>query len=58
MKHKIGDLVLQSNQIFIVIDVITKGNACMVMVKNIATGNTSGFPPMWLTKIKTDKICP
>jgi len=55
---KIGDLVLQSDTMFIVIDVITEGNACMVMVKNIVTGNTSGFPPDWLTKIKTDKICP
>tara|TARA_B100001094_G_C17825155_1_gene620472 strand:+ start:316 stop:486 length:171 start_codon:yes stop_codon:yes gene_type:complete len=55
---KIGDLVLQSKQIFIVVDVITEGNASMVMVKNIKTGNTSAFPPDWLTKIKTDKFCP
>ena len=50
---KKGDLVLQSNRIFIVMSVDRTGYA---MVKNIATGNTSGFPSVWLTKIKTDNL--
>jgi len=50
---KTGDLVLQSNRIFIVMSIDRTGYA---MVKNITTGNTSGFPSAWLTKIKTDNF--
>ena len=55
---KIGDLVLQNNEIFIVMSIDWTDCGYMVMVKNTATGNTSSFPPDWLTKIKTDKFCP
>ena len=55
---KIGDLVLQNNEIFIVMSIDWTGCGYMVMVKSVATGNISGFPPAWLTKIKTDNFCP
>ena len=50
---KKGDLVSQNNEIFIVMSIDDNGYA---MVKSVATGNTSGFPPTWLTKIKTDNL--
>ena len=53
---KKGDLVSQNNEIFIVMSIDWTGCGCMVMVKNVATGNTSGFPSVWLTKIKTDNL--
>jgi len=54
---KKGDLVLQNNEIFIVMSVEKAGAfGYMAMVKSVATGNTSGFPPEWLTKIKTDNL--
>ena len=56
---KKGDLVLQSNELFIVISIEKTGAfGCMAMVKSVTTGNISGFPPEWLTKIKTDIFCP
>jgi hypothetical protein len=54
---KIGDLVSQSNELFIVISIKKTGAfGCMAMVKSVTTGNISGFPPEWLTKIKTDNF--
>jgi len=50
---KKGDLVSQNNEIFIVMSIDGTGYA---MVKSITTGNTSGFPSVWLTKIKTDNL--
>ena len=50
---KKGDLVSQNNEIFIVMSIDGNGYA---MVKSVATGNTSGFPSVWLTKIKTDNL--
>ena len=55
---KIGDLVLQNDTMFVVMSIDWTGCGYMVMVKNIKTGNTSAFPPAWLTKIKTDNFCP
>jgi hypothetical protein len=56
---KIGDLVSQSNELFIVIRLKNTGAfGCMAIVKSVTTGNISGFPPEWLTRIKTDKFCP
>ena len=54
MKYKIGDLVEYHSQLFVVIYVGRKTN--FIRVKNIVTGDTSGFPPTWLTKIKTDNL--
>ena len=53
---KKGDLVSQNNEIFIVMSIDWTGCGYMVIVKSVATGNTSGFPPDWLTKIKTDNF--
>ena len=53
---KIGDLVEFHGHLFVVIGFVDKSD--FIRVKSISTGNTSGFPPSWLTKIKTDNFCP
>ena len=53
---KIGDLVEYKSQLFVVIGL--ENTYGYIRVKSIITGSTSGFPPTWLTKIKTDISCP
>ena len=49
---KIGDLVKYHGHLFMIIEI--DNNSDFIRVKSIATGNTSGFPATWLTKVKTD----
>ena len=53
---KIGDLVEYHGQLYVIIGLENKSD--FIRVKSIATGSTSGFPPTWLTKVKTDIFCP
>ena len=53
---KVGDLVEYHGHLFVIIE---SGNTShFIRVKCITTGNTSGFPVAWLTKVKTDNFCP